>query len=135
MENLFKNRKFKIFLQWFAIVLLAAVLVVTLWQIVAGLQAIRRRGFLTAYRRHHLLAPAQPSENQSWMAFRYINMIFSLPPAYLQGQLGITDGHYPNISINSIAKQQKKTSAAVLLEVQQKTQSYLNQQAAPQSNP
>ncbi|MBU6370455.1 MAG: hypothetical protein KGH93_02185 [Patescibacteria group bacterium] len=40
----------------------------------------------------------------SWMTFGYVNMIFKLPPEYLQNDLAISDGGYPNVSIGHYAK-------------------------------
>ncbi len=36
---------------------------------------------------------------QSWMTFDYISLAFKIPMDFLKNALGITDAHYPHISI------------------------------------
>lgn len=55
------------------------------------------------------LAPAhvEPSITsiQSWMTFDYLNVVFRMPSDYFKNLLGINDSRYPNIRIDSYARE------------------------------
>lgn len=63
---------------------------------------------------------------RGWMTFRYINLTYKLPGNYLQESLGITDKRYPNLTIDSLAKKTKISSAEFLPKVILAVQDYLN---------
>jgi hypothetical protein len=118
------NNKVKIFLQWLALVLLVGVLAYAVWGITQDAAFLSHAGFHPTHRQR-FFGPANdlnrptPAQVQSWMTFRYINLVFRLEPDFFKSQLGITDAHYPNISINTLANEQKKSAASELLLVQQ----------------
>ncbi|HTH93026.1 MAG TPA: hypothetical protein VL576_00910 [Candidatus Paceibacterota bacterium] len=41
---------------------------------------------------------------QSWMTFDYINVVFKIPKDYFKNIFGITDSRYPNIRIDTYAR-------------------------------
>lgn len=49
--------------------------------------------------------PALVSAIQPWMTFDYVNVVYKLPQHYMKDILGINDSRYPNIRIDSYAKQ------------------------------
>ena len=113
-----QKNKLRIFSQWLALVLLLVVLCYELWGITGGVVALTHAGFHPTHRRNSLNQPAV-EQIQSWMTFRYVNLVFHLPPEYLKSNLAITDSRYPNISIGALAKEQKKSSSAEILLIQQ----------------
>lgn len=64
------------------------------------------------------LSVADASSTQSWMTFSYIDRAFSLPPTYLQMNLGVSDSRYPNMTIIEYAKDAGLSPAAALSKVQ-----------------
>ncbi len=65
---------------------------------------------------------------EPWMTFDYLNKIFSLPPPFLQTDLGITDPRYPRLTIARFAKDQHATSTgAVVSEVENSIRTYISQ--------
>jgi hypothetical protein len=141
MENKFKNHKTEIFLQWLTLFFLLAVLAYSLWGITTDVFDLKFQGLHAVHRRANFFGPANsfnqmaPEQIQGWMVFRYINLIFHLPPAYLQKQLKITDKRYPNISVDSLAKEQNKTSAQEILAVQKALQDYVIAELKTKSAP
>jgi hypothetical protein len=115
MSNLIKNPKFKTFLQWALLVILIGVLAASLYVFVGNMESLRLHGYIRGHFRHQTLAQKiTPDQIRGWMTFRYVNLVFNLPPPYLQGVLNIKDSHYPNISLDALAKQQKLSSAQML---------------------
>jgi hypothetical protein len=139
MEKALNKKRFRIFLLWLILALLLGILAYTAWQITTDLVGIKRSGVL--HMRRRLFAPSLPlgrgqvGQIQNWMTFRYVNTVFRLPSAFLQTQLNIADKHYPNITIDTLAKQQSRTSSAELLLVQQKIQNYFKAQPSASSTP
>lgn len=126
-------------MQWLVLVLLVGVLAYTLWQITTEFAGLRRSGAVRG--NHRFFGQAQPMGQsqvnyiQGWMTFRYVNQVFSLPAGYLQTELNISDSKYPNITINSLAKEQNKSAAAELLLVQQKIKNYFSPRPQTTANP
>jgi len=115
MPNFTHNRKFKIFAQWTVLVLLVAVLAVSLYFFVGNLETLRLRGNIRPhFRRQITVQRITPDQIRGWMTFRYVNLVFGLPPTYLQNSLNIKSVNYPNISLDALAKQQKASSAQML---------------------
>jgi hypothetical protein len=118
MADIIKNHKTKIFLQWALLVILTGVLAVSLYFFVGNLESLKLHGYMRARFRHQLAAQKiTPDQISGWMTFRYINLVFGLPPVYLQNDLNIKNSHYPNLSIDSLAKQQNMTSAQLVFKV------------------
>lgn len=135
MNNSHAQSKLNIAGQWAILLLLAVILVFTLW----GIFKDFRSGFghpnpLRSHRRW--FAPqnvsAEPQEIKSWMTFRYVNLVFHLPEDYLKSSLNISDSHYPNLTIDSVAKQQNITSVLELSKTIAAVQKFLIPVSAPQ---
>jgi len=121
MKNPFKNPKAKTYAEWAILVIALFAAAFCLWLIFSQLEILSFQGNIGPIRRHHLfgqmppgLSPADPSQIRGWMTFRYLDAVFKLPADYLKSGLGVTDTHYPNISINFLAKEQKQDSVQVL---------------------
>ncbi|HYV33777.1 MAG TPA: hypothetical protein VE973_02925 [Candidatus Limnocylindria bacterium] len=111
----FKNHKIKIYLQWVLLVLLTLVLALSLYFLVRNVEAMKLRGEMRiSLRRQNQTQNLTPDQIRGWMTFRYINLVFHLPPEYLKNSLNISDARYPNLSINSLAKTQKTDPQSVL---------------------
>jgi hypothetical protein len=109
------QHKVKIILQWALLVILTGVLAVSLYIFVGKLETLRLHGYFRARFRHQITAQKiTPDQIRDWMTFRYLNMVFGLPPAYLQTALNIKNIHYPNVSLEALAKQQNQNSAQIL---------------------
>lgn len=59
-----------------------------------------------------------------WMTFNYLNVVFKLPPLYLQNALAITDSHYPNLRIDTYTKEHRLNSVFFLQNLQKAITSY-----------
>lgn len=110
------HRKLYTALQWVILMLLVVVVAVTLYFCVRNFETLRLRGNIRPMHNRHQVFTS-PEEIQSWMTFRYINLVFHLPADYLKTSLGITDPHYPNLSINTLGRQQHQTANAQLQKV------------------
>jgi len=55
-------------------------------------------------RHHKALTQEDVHIIESWMTFRYLNVIFNIPSDYLRDALQITDTRYPNLTIGRLAK-------------------------------
>lgn len=60
----------------------------------------------------------------TWMTFNYLNVVFKLPPTYLQNSLAITDKQYPNVRIDTYIKRHGLSSTAFLAGIRQAITSY-----------
>lgn len=133
MPGFFQKKKTVIWLSWLALIVLVAVLAYAAWGITQDLAAISLQGV----RRNRLFGqlPQQtalaPSEVQGWMTFRYLNLVFRLPPEVLHQALAINNSRYPNLSVSSLAKQQNKAVTQELLEIQSAINSYAHSQINP----
>ena len=82
MPNIIKNRKTRIFIQWAVLVVLVGILAVSLYYFVGNLESLRLRGYIRAHFRRQITAQKiTPDQIRGWMTFRYINLVFNLPPA------------------------------------------------------
>jgi len=61
----------------------------------------------------------------TWMTFKYINLIYKLPADYLKASLAISDARYPNMSLNSYIRNQKLEKTAFLDTVKENISDYL----------
>ena len=114
--KLIDNHKTKIILQWVLLVILTGVLAASLYVFVGNLETLRLHGYFRARFRHQMMTQKiTPDQIRGWMTFRYVNMVFGMPPAYLQATLNIKSGNYPNISLDALAKQQNLSSAQILV--------------------
>lgn len=110
--------------------ILIAVLVIAcataLWWLVAGIHSSYRQGSLRSryHRRALITTPASPQQIQAWMTFDYINHIFNLTPDYLKQALNITDKKYPNVSLQSYAKQNNLNGQIFLQSIKQAVSNY-----------
>lgn len=115
MSNTIKNPKTKIIIQWVILVILTAILAISLYYFVSNLESLRLHGYIRSHFRRQITAQKiTPDQIRGWMTLRYINTVFGLPPSYLQNALKITDSRYPNLSLDSLAKQQKVSPADLL---------------------
>jgi len=120
-----KNPKIKLFIQWFFLAVLVAVLAAGLYYFVGKFESLRLRGYMRAHFRRQITAQKiTPDQISGWMTFRYVNLEFNLPPSYLQGALKITNTRYPNLSLDSVAKQQKISSASLTAKTVNAVKSY-----------
>jgi hypothetical protein len=111
----FHGKKLRIFLQWGALAILVGILALTLYYFVSNLETLRSRGYISGHiRRQPRAQEISPEQIRGWMTFRYINLVFNMPPAYLQSALNIKDSRYPNLSLDSLARQQKISSAELV---------------------
>ncbi len=94
-----------------------AVLAYSLWALIVEFQTFNQGGYLRRQHVRHLqrgVVEFDANKISGWMTFKYINLIFNLPPEYLKNELKITDKRYPDVSIVSLAKRQKQDSAEIL---------------------
>lgn len=61
---------------------------------------------------------------QPWMTFNYLNVVFRLPPTYLQNALAITDPRYPNMRIDSYTRVRKLDPSFFLQNLKKALTSY-----------
>ncbi|MDR3642690.1 MAG: hypothetical protein P4L74_03640 [Candidatus Doudnabacteria bacterium] len=116
MINSEKKRDIKIYFQWLVLVVLVGILAVSLYLFVGKFESLRLHGYIKSEfrRQRSLRQKISPDQISGWMTFRYVNLVFGLPPSYLQSSLDINDARYPNISLDTLAKEQKLTSAAIV---------------------
>lgn len=119
------NFNYKKIIQWFLVVVLVIFLIFTFVQIITNVWELKREGVISRRNFHKYSSKAQISDIQSWMTFRYVNVIFSLPLDYLKHELNIQDKNYPNISISSQAKKNKINTSLYLSSVQQAVNKYV----------
>lgn len=112
MPHLIKNPKIKIFIQWSILVILVGILLIAVYVFISNFEALRRGGFMRAHiRRQSIGQKINPDQIRGWMTFRYINLVFNLPPSYLQSALNIKDTRYPNLALDALAREQNAISA------------------------
>jgi hypothetical protein len=68
------------------------------------------------------------------MTFDFLDKSFGLPPDYLKKGLGITDKKYPNITIDSWAKNTQENPGAMLEKTKKLIQDFENP-APPETPP
>jgi hypothetical protein len=72
-----------------------------------------------------------PDQIRGWMTFRYLNLVFNTPPGYLQQALSIKDSHYPNITLDALAKEQNLSSVQILAKVSTAVTSFISKPIHP----
>lgn len=118
MFNFIKSRKLSVFVQWALLFGLVVLLAVSVYVFVRNFEVLRSEGYIKVRARHQLLGQQlAPEQIRGWMTFRYVNLLFNLPTGYLQNSLNITDRRYPNLSINTAAKEQKISSVEFLVKI------------------
>jgi hypothetical protein len=129
---MFNNQKFRTVLQWAFLAVLIAILAYSLYDFAYNIESLRLRGYFRAHFRHPVtLQKITPDQISGWMTFRYINLVFNLPPAYLQHSLNIKDARYPNMSLDILAKERGTTSAQITAGVSSAIKSFLSQPSHP----
>jgi hypothetical protein len=89
-------------------------------------QVLTPSGLMQAFRANHgSLTASESNLIRSWMTFEYINTLFKLPSDYLKNNLGITDAHYPKISIRALARNTHVNESLLLSEVQESVKMYM----------
>ena len=127
MSKLTKNPKFKIFMQWVLLVVLVGILAAGVYFFAYNFENLRLHGYIRGrVRRQTAVQKITPDQIRGWMTFRYINIVFGLPPAYLQNSLSIKDTHYPSISLDALAKEQKFSSAETVAKTAAAVKSFAN---------
>jgi hypothetical protein len=127
-----KHHKAKIILQWVLLVILTGVLAASLYIFVGKMETLRLHGYFRARFRHQIMTQKiTPDQIRGWMTFRYVNLVFGMPLAYLQTALNIKDGHYPNISLDALAKQQSQSSAQVLVKTVTAVKNFISKPSHP----
>ncbi len=64
---------------------------------------------------------------QAWMTFDYVNVVYKLPTNYIKDILGINDPKYPNVRIDTYAKESNINQKLLLDTVQHYVSTYQNQ--------
>ena len=119
-------------MQWAVLVVLTGILAVSLYDFVGNLETLRLRGLFRAqFRYPATMQKITPDEISGWMTFRYINAVFKLPPTYLENSLNIKDKHYPNLSLDVLAKEQNLTSQQITAKTTSSVKALLNPQTHP----
>ncbi|HVY67840.1 MAG TPA: hypothetical protein VHA30_03025 [Patescibacteria group bacterium] len=108
MKKAYANRLW----QWLLLLLLLAILGASLFFLVRNFEYLRLNGYI--HPQHRRYASPAPQDLHGWMTFRYVNAVFGLPANYLQARLDITDGHYPNLTLDETARSQKVSSQELL---------------------
>ncbi|MDD2565782.1 MAG: hypothetical protein PHZ26_04400 [Candidatus Gracilibacteria bacterium] len=62
---------------------------------------------------------------ESWMTFKYINVIFKIPEEYLKTKLYIVDKKYPNIPLGKYARNSKIENTIFLNQVKELVLEYI----------
>lgn len=63
---------------------------------------------------------------RSWMTISYLNQTFNLPRDYLGTMLQINNSRYPNVSIQSIAREKNVSVSEFILKVERAVGDYLS---------
>ncbi len=115
----------------YVIAVLGIILVVLCFALYREYRTLRRSqimrdhtSFLNTLRGRGPLSPENSGIIQGWMTFDYINRIFNLQPYYLKTKLGISDPHYPRVSLNRCASNQHITATVFLAVVQNAVRTY-----------
>ncbi len=127
MPDPIKNPKNKVIFQWVLLVLITGILAVSLYFFVGNFENLRLHGYIRAHIRRQIIGQKITSEQiRGWMTFRYVNLMFGLPPAYLQNTLGVKDGHYPNVSLDVLAKEQNLSSAQIVAKTSEAVKNFVS---------
>lgn len=115
-------------LEKITVVLLTVFCIVSGWFFIYSLKKFYIAGELRSdynlQRKTFIAPPADVADISTWMTFNYVNVVFKLPPTYLQGQLSITDPHYPNIRIDAYARRTHMNTKTLLTAVQNTISAY-----------
>lgn len=95
----------------YAMLVLAAVLVVLVVFLVLNYRSLRRSAVISAreswlsafVHNHGPLSVADVGYVRPWMTFDYLNKLFNLPPGYLKTQLMVQDPQYPQLTVSGYA--------------------------------
>lgn len=71
---------------------------------------------------------------RDWMTFSFINHAYGLPSEYLQSQLNISDKKYPDVTINSWAKQSQQDAIKIIKGIQTLIRDYHQTSSSPSPN-
>jgi hypothetical protein len=96
-----------------------------LWFISNTAQQYRQGALRSRY--HHsqsTQAPMNVSIIEPWMTFNYLNIVFKLPPHYLENSLSITESRYPNIRIDYYARRHTINQQMFLQMIRQNITNY-----------
>lgn len=74
---------------------------------------------------------SDPEMISGWMTFSYINIVYKLPPDYLQHNLSLSWSKFPNISIDSYAKARKLSKDELLKKVKSSVKDFFQQNNLP----
>ena len=130
-NNMSKNNKV---LNAIIIILLLTVIIITGTLTFRQLYSINRSDLITSYKtkiqtiinkNHAPLTIENTGLVDTWMTFRYTNLIFKLPPDYLKDNLNISDTRYPNISLGGYIKNNKLDKTIFLESVRKAISDYL----------
>ena len=107
-------------------IIILGVLLVQQYQNIQRLNyiSIHRQSFFRSLHGSGPLTATNASSTQSWMTFDYINRVFGLPATYMQTTLGITDNHYPRLTIAGYAKNDGLSATTTLTKVQEAIRAY-----------
>jgi hypothetical protein len=83
--------------------------------------------------KHGPLTADETGVLRSWMTFAYINKLFALPPDFLKNTFGITDAHYPNITVSGYVGSRHLDAATFMISLETAIGDYL--QSPPQPQP
>ena len=79
----------------------------------------------------HQVSASDVNSIDSWMTFRYINVVFNLPTSYLSTNLQIVDSRYPNLTLNRYIKTKQLDKLVFINKVKQAVGDYLKAKIAP----
>lgn len=74
--------------------------------------------------RGRVMTQTNPDFIQPWMTFDYIDLVYGLPPTYLQNALSIGSLSYPRLSISQAATAQGVSTDAFLGQVKSAVRAY-----------
>jgi hypothetical protein len=120
MNNVKKNRVI-----WIGITIISFLL--GIFFLAHAFMSLKRHGFFgppngQSFHRKKINA----GDIQSWMTFDFINKTFNLPPDYLKRELNINEKRYPNITIDSWAKNVHENSSMMLERIKKLIQDFQN---------
>lgn len=103
-------------------------IVVLLWFISSTKELYRSGQLLPQYHMHGNTDHIHPMMNvrmiAPWMTFNYLNIVFRLPPDYLQNTFSITDPRYPNIRLDYYIKHNNLDTQTFIQNIGQAITSY-----------
>jgi len=112
------------------------VLIISLFFLVHTYRQLHRQGLLSPRRPSQFFRNTPPDYNarrlqessqvKDWMTFGFVNHVFGLPSEYFQTKLNISDKKYPDLSINSWAKQSNQDAQKLTGEIINLIRNYQN---------